>query len=192
MYRFRPACHRDRLLFPLYRRHRTLFFYTLAVTHASLTDEYFNITNSSSNNNYYNLELNITIRNPNKYFGINYDKGQIVADYHNTSALANIADFQQPPKNMTLLTPSFKLQRDTNITDDAAWSGKGNHYDILIRLYFPKTFKTVTWWRRDSESCSLMFTCDLKQVTLQNGSQSVTTAFNSTKCQSRYTYSYFC
>ncbi|PRQ41583.1 hypothetical protein RchiOBHm_Chr3g0448391 [Rosa chinensis] len=109
----------------------------ITVTDASLTE--FNIT--SSNN--YNLDLNITLRNPNKDFGIYYRyKALVVADYRKTSAMASIANFHQPAKNTTLLTPSFKLQRD-NITGDAAASGKGNYYDIVVTLYLPKKYVQV-------------------------------------------------
>ncbi|XP_050383631.1 NDR1/HIN1-like protein 2 [Argentina anserina] len=151
----------------------------IAVIDASLIDE-FNMTMSNS----YSLDLNITLRNPNKYFRIYYGEALVVANYRHKSDMARIAEFHQPPKNTTFLTPSFKLERD-NITDNAAGSGKENLYDIVVRLDLAiKKFKPVSWERIfGSGPCSAIFICDVK-VPLQNGSRSATTAFNPTKCQS--------
>lgn len=148
----------------------------MEVTDASLT--LFNST-TTSNNSYY-LSLNITLRNPNKYYRIYYDSPLVVADFHNqTSAMASVADIHQPERNTTLLTPSLKLQH-------AAGSGSGSgsggyYYDIVVKLYFPKTYKSFSRWRTDWPSTLPLYTCDLK-VPLKNGSQSATSAFNTTKC----------
>lgn len=146
----------------------------IEVTDASLT--LFNSTTTS--NNSYNLSLNITLRNPNEYFHIYYDSPLVVADFHNqTSAMASVADFHQPERNTTLLTPSLKLQH-------AAGSGSGSggdYYDIVVKLYFLKAYKSISKWRKDWPSNLPLYRCDLK-VPLKNGSQSATSAFNTTKC----------
>lgn len=150
----------------------------MEVTDASLT--LFNST-TTSNNSYY-LSLNITLRNPNQYFHIYYDSPLVVVDFHNqTSAMASVADFHQPERNTTLLTPSLKLQHAAGSGSGSGSGSGGYYYDIVVKLYFPKTYKSISRWRTDWPSNLPLYTCDLK-VPLKNGSQSATSAFNTTKC----------
>ncbi|PRQ41584.1 hypothetical protein RchiOBHm_Chr3g0448401 [Rosa chinensis] len=141
------------------------------------------VTDASLNYTTLDLALNITLENPNKYFHIYYDDSIVIAGYSNkTSAIASVADFHQLENNTTLLTPSLKMHRGDS-TDDATGSGKGNYYDIVVKLYLPKWYKSISKKRDNWQSSIHMYTCELK-VPLNNGSKSVD-AFNTTECAPR-------
>nr|XP_011468375.1 PREDICTED: protein YLS9-like [Fragaria vesca subsp. vesca] len=147
------------------------------VTDASLT---------RLNSDNYNLALTIALENRNEYFQIYYDNAQVVARYNNKSAVASVDTLHQLEKSTTLLTPLLKLQHGNNSTDIVDDDAAGNyHYDIVVKLYLPKTYKSISiiMRRNDWQSGIHLYVCDLKVPAALNirGSNYVH-AFNTTEC----------
>ncbi|KAL2554201.1 Protein YLS9 [Forsythia ovata] len=79
----------------------------LYATNASLTE--FTLDNNTL---HYNLALNLTIRNPNKRIGIDYDRIEARAFYEDERfASTELTPFYQGHKSTNSLTPEFKGQK---------------------------------------------------------------------------------
>ncbi|KAG5541813.1 hypothetical protein RHGRI_021600 [Rhododendron griersonianum] len=116
------------------------------VTDAALTQ--FNLT--TTNTLYYNLDLNLTIRNPNKHIGIYYDRVEARAFYGGQRfAATTLPRFYQGKKNTTELNVVLKGQNivvagqgnnDDLLSDYNSEKGSGV-YGIDVKLYLRVRFK---------------------------------------------------
>ncbi|KAK9946070.1 hypothetical protein M0R45_011551 [Rubus argutus] len=153
------------------------------VTDASLTQ--YNFTNNSSITLHYDLDLNITVRNRNRMYGIFYDNLQIMVYYqknHHMLGTLNLTSFYQGKKNTTHLTLSLKLGQlrlDHVLSNN---DGAITYHDIDIELHVRNSYKAKFTLKRNSD-----ITCHLEvpliSHTSDNRSQSANTNTNTSNFQ---------
>lgn len=109
------------------------------VVDASLSQ--FNITND--NMLHYNLQLNMTIRNPNKKIGIYYDHIEARAFYDDQRFSSVIlTPFYQGHKNTTTLNPVFQGQMLVpSALSEYNQDKTDGKFDIQVKLYLRIRFK---------------------------------------------------
>ncbi|XP_058210125.1 NDR1/HIN1-like protein 3 [Rhododendron vialii] len=151
------------------------------VTDAALTKFSLNTT-TTGNNLYYNLDLNLTIRNPNKHIGIYYDSVEARAFYGGQRfATKTLPRFYQGKKNTTVLNVVLEGQ-DIAVNNDLLSdynSEKGSGvYSIDVKLYLRVRFKL-----RDVKTPRFKpkIECDLK-VPLDSNNGTASGTFQTTKC----------
>ncbi|KAF7138199.1 hypothetical protein RHSIM_Rhsim07G0206200 [Rhododendron simsii] len=155
------------------------------VTDATLTQ--FNLK-TTTNTLYYNLDLSLTIRNPNKYIGIYYDGLEARAFYggQRFAASTTLPRFYQGKKNTTELNVVLKGQ-------NIVVAGQGHNDDLLsvynsekasgvygidVKLYLRVRFKLRTL---KTPRFKPKIECDLKVPLDSRGKASRT--FETTKCE---------
>ncbi|KAG5541814.1 hypothetical protein RHGRI_021601 [Rhododendron griersonianum] len=155
------------------------------VTDAALTQ--FNLK-TTTNTLYYNLDLKLTIRNPNNHIGIYYDGVEARAFYGGqrfASSSSKLPRFYQGKKNTTELNVVLKGQ-------NIVVAGQGNNdgllsaynsekasgvYGIDVKLYLRVRFKLRGF---KTPRIKPKFECDLKVPLDSSGKASRT--FETTKC----------
>jgi hypothetical protein len=150
------------------------------VTDAALTQFNLNTTNATGSTLYYNLDLNLTIRNPNKHIGIYYDRIEARAFYGGQRFDVNtLTPFYQGKKNTTELNVVFQGQHivvnDVSMYDSEKGSGI---YSIDVKLYLRVRFKLRAV---KTPRFKPKIECDLKVPLDSNGKASSGT-FQTTKC----------
>ncbi|ERN16147.1 hypothetical protein AMTR_s00030p00215650 [Amborella trichopoda] len=147
---------------------------------ASLTQ--FNL--SGTNNLQYNLQLDISIRNPNKKIGIYYDKVDAMAYYEGERfGWDSLPVFYQGHKNTTVLQPKFTGQQllllnNYEVTQFRQSTSEGFFY-IDVKLYLRIRFKVG---KLKTKRFSPEIECDLR---IPFGSNS-TTGFTRKRCDIEY------
>ncbi|XAR69819.1 hypothetical protein NMG60_11001544, partial [Bertholletia excelsa] len=149
------------------------------VTDASLTQFHLNTT---TNNLQYNLALNLTIRNPNKYIGIYYDRLEARGIYVGQRFdSVELPKFYQGHKNTTVLPITMNGQNivvlENDHVDDYMSDASSGTYSIDVKLYLRVRFKL-----RDVKTARFKpkIKCDLKVPLESNGTSS--SSFETTKC----------
>ncbi|KAF3782001.1 YLS9 protein [Nymphaea thermarum] len=155
------------------------------VEDASLTQ--FNLTNA--NTLHYDLKLNVSIRNPNKKIGIDYDELDAAAYYDGERfGWVQLPGFYQGHKNTTTLQPAFRGQAlmvlgdfiasDFNVQKDSGFF----YVDVKIK---PKMRFKIGHLKTTKYSpkvwCYLMVPLNSK-----SSSSSATGGFTRTKCHVHY------
>ncbi|KAF7139458.1 hypothetical protein RHSIM_Rhsim07G0206100 [Rhododendron simsii] len=118
------------------------------VTDAALTQ--FNLT-TTTNTLYYNLDLNLTIRNPNRHIGIYYDRIEARAFYggQRFASSSTLPRFYQGKKNTTELNVVLKGQHivvadqgnNDDLLSDYNSEKASGVYGIDVKLYLRVRFK---------------------------------------------------
>ncbi|KAI6674009.1 hypothetical protein NL676_001915 [Syzygium grande] len=150
------------------------------VTDAELTQ--FNLTTGNTLLNY-NLNLNLTIRNPNRRIGIYYDRIEARVFYGGQRFDSQyLTPFYQGHKNTTTLSQAFEGQQvvvlgSGGLSDFNSETAAGV-YEIDMRLYLRVRFKLG---RIKTFRIKPRIKCGLK-VPLSSSSSSATTAFQTEKC----------
>ncbi|CAN4089622.1 unnamed protein product [Withania somnifera] len=131
------------------------------VANASLTQFDLRSNNTLS----YNLNVSISIRNPNKRIGIYYDSVEARVYYHSLNfSNTNVDPFYQGHKNTTDLNLGFKgdnnlVQFVDNLRSDYNNEKDSGVYEIGLRLYMRIRLK-FGWIK--SKKIKPMIKCDLK------------------------------
>ncbi|ERN16148.1 hypothetical protein AMTRI_Chr11g95490 [Amborella trichopoda] len=149
---------------------------------ASLTQ--FNL--SGTNNLQYNLQLDISIRNPNKRIGIYYDKVDAMAYYEGERfGWAPLPAFYQGHKNTTVIQPKFTGQQllllNSHEVAQFGHSTSQGFFYIDVKLYLRVRFK-VGSFKIKTKRFSPEIECDLR---IPLGSNS-TTGFSRKRCDIDY------
>ncbi|XP_075639052.1 NDR1/HIN1-like protein 10 [Castanea sativa] len=158
------------------------------VTDATLTQFYFNTTDNTL---YYNLSANITLRNPNKRVGINYNSIEAIAKYQNKLfSNVGLTPFYQGHKNTSILRPVFVGQKDMSLRardlskmdeeKSAGVFGIDIKLSVQISINYGK-FKTFKFE-------PTMIYCPLKVPLSDNGT--VAEGFKTTQCDDVNFFSY--
>lgn len=159
----------------IFRPHRVKFH----ATEASLTQ--FNLTNN--NTLHYNLDVNISIRNPNKKIGIYYDRIEARGYYEDERfGSVDLKPFYQGKKNTSVVNIKISGQQlvmlDSNeILEYNSQKGSGV-YEIDVKLYLRIRFKIgrfKTWRMKPKIKCGL-------NVPINGKSTSLASGFETTKC----------
>ncbi|KAG0488003.1 hypothetical protein HPP92_006555 [Vanilla planifolia] len=142
----------------------------------------FNLTNG--NKLQYRLDLNVSVRNPNKKLGFYYDLIEAVAIYDdNRFAFTPLPTFYQGHKNTTILRPTFSSQAVVLVgsaTETYAREKADGFYNIEVKFY---TRVRVKAGRFKSRHLKPKFDCDLRLPAPPSaGNSGPTPAFQRTKC----------
>lgn len=149
------------------------------IENASLTR--FNLTEGRTLD--YNLKLNMSVKNPNKRFGIYYDKLEAAAYYDRKRfGHAALPSFYQRHHNTTFLHPAFDGQSNiapgTSGVADFNSDKSDGFFDINIKINARIRFKIGSIKIRYNPK----YDCDLR-LPLAASSDGNTTKFTKTECE---------
>ncbi|PRQ43519.1 hypothetical protein RchiOBHm_Chr3g0469351 [Rosa chinensis] len=122
----------------------------LNITQASLSCTNFTTTFATNDTLHYNLDLNITLRNSNKFYSVHHQKIEALTYYRNQGygyTTLNLNSFSQEAMSDAVPTPmSFKEQH--SVIDPAA----EDEDIVVVKLYLENKYKTrVMGWQAKSE-----------------------------------------
>ncbi|XP_062109782.1 NDR1/HIN1-like protein 10 [Humulus lupulus] len=148
------------------------------VTEASFTQ--FSLSNDNTTL-LYNLRLYVTVRNPNKRIGFQYDLVEAEAYYYGEKFdSGNLLSFYQPPKTTRAVDRWFSGQRKVSLdTDEVVEFNERNRnsgvYPVDVKIHF---YTSVRLGSMNIGDFKVKVKCGLK-VPLSGTSA---TAFTTTKC----------
>ncbi|GMH09991.1 hypothetical protein Nepgr_011832 [Nepenthes gracilis] len=145
---------------------------------ATLTE--FNFSGSGNDTLYYNLNLDLTVRNPNRHIGIYYDEIEVRAYYLDQRfGVVEVSPFYQGHKNTTSLSVPFKGQNVVALSSSQSsdYNSQKNEgvFDIYLKLYLKIRFK-VGWVKVGKFKPKIK--CDLNVPLSSSGK-----GFEATKCK---------
>lgn len=133
----------------------------LHVSHASLNRFSSTAADTNERTLHYDLTLNMTLRNPNHFYHVHHDYGEVMIYFKNQTpgfgTVVNLKSFTQGTANTTLLRPSFKLQRP------AISQLQADEDVFVVELYFRNRYLNIAEWKARSE-----FACELKVPSISN------------------------